>query len=209
MESNGQEILDLIEKNAQEEADHILKEAKKSAENTIEKQRQAAQQSAEKRCSSLLKRAENDAEIIGGKVSTEIKRQAGWTVLSEKNRLIQNVLDAVKIKLVNLKKTDYVPVIENLIVEAGTVLGGGLLEILLTDKDSTLPLNFNKMKKQIAKNTGVKTKLKLSKEKSKDAGVIVKGEDGQIFVDNTFEAILKRRKKELALKASKILFSEL
>ena len=209
MEINGQEILDLIQKNAQEEAGLILKDAKKSAENTIEKQRQAARQSSEKRCVSLLKRAENDAEIIRGKVSTEIKRQAGWTVLSEKNRLIQTVLDSVKNKLVNLEKADYVPVLENLIVEAGTVLGGGPLEALLTSKDSTLPLNFSKMKKQIAKNTGVKTQLKLSKEKIKDAGVIVKGQDGQIFVDNTFEAILKRRKKELTMKASKILFSEL
>ena len=209
MEVTGQEILDLILKNAQEEAEHILKDAKKSAENTIEKQRQVARQSAEKRCRSLIKRAENDAEIIRGKVSTEIKRQAGWTVLSEKNHLIQNALDAVKNKLINLKKTEYVPVLENLIVEAGTVLGGGPLEVLLTDKDSNLPLNFSKMKKQITNNTGVKTQLKLSKEKSKDAGAIVKGQDGKIFEDNTFEAILKRRKKELTMKASKILFSEL
>ena len=130
----------------------ILKDAKKSAENTIEKQRQVARQSAEKRCRSLIKRAENDAEIIRGKVSTEIKRQAGWTVLSEKNHLIQNALDAVKNKLMNLKKTEYVPVLENLIVEAGTVLGGGPLEVLLTDKDSNLPVNLSKMKKQITNN---------------------------------------------------------
>ncbi len=56
--------------------------------------------------SALLKRAANDADIIRGKVSIEIKRQAGWIVLSEKNRLITSVLDEVKNRLVNMQKSE-------------------------------------------------------------------------------------------------------
>jgi vacuolar-type H+-ATPase subunit E/Vma4 len=63
------------------------------------------------------------------------------------------------------------------------------------------------LEKKIADGTGVKTRLKISKQQTKAVGVIVKTNDGKIFVDNTFEAILSRRERELRLKIARILFS--
>ena len=154
-----------------------------------------------------MKRAENDAESIRGKVATDIKRRAGWIVLSEKNRLITNVLNEVKKRLVNLKKSEaYVPVLEKLIVDAGAVLGGGMLEVVLNENDSTL-VKLNKLEKKISDRSSVDTQLKFSEQKTKAVGVIVKTIDDRIFVDNTFEAILSRRERELRLKITRILFS--
>ena len=207
MESLGHRIIDRILKDAREEAETIVKDAKKSAETIIEKQRQSARHSAEKEAHSLLKRAENDAEIIRGKVATDIKRRAGWIVLSEKNRLITNVLNEVKKRLVNLKKSEeYVPVLEKLIVDAGAVLGGGMLEVVLNENDSTL-VKLNKLEKKISDRSSVDTQLKFSEQKTKAVGVIVKTIDDRIFVDNTFEAILSRRERELRLKITRILFT--
>ena len=207
MESTGNEIIDRILKDAREEAETIVKDAQKSAETIIEKQRQSARHSAEKEAHSLLKRAENDADIIRGKVATDIKRRAGWIVLSEKNRLITNVLNEVKKRLVNLKKSEeYVPVLEKLIVDAGAVLGGGMLEVVLNENDSTL-VKLNKLEKKISDRSSVDTQLKFSEQKTKAFGVIVKTIDDRIFVDNTFEAILSRRERELRLKITRILFS--
>lgn len=206
MESTGNEIIDRILKDAREEAETIVKDAHKSVETIIEKQRQSARHSAEKQVYSLLERAENDADIIRGKVSTDIKRQAGWTVLSEKNRLITNVLNEVKKRLVNLKKSEYAPVLEKLIVDAGAVLGGGMLEVVLNENDSTL-VKLNKLEKKISDRSGVDTQLKFSEQKTKAVGAIVKTIDDRIFVDNTFEAILRRRERELRLKIARILFS--
>jgi len=207
MESLGQRIIDRILKDAREEAETIVKDAQKSAETIIEKQRQSARHSAEKEAHSLLKRAENDADIIRGKVATDIKRRAGWIVLSEKNRLITNVLNEVKKRLVNLKKSEgYVPVLEKLIVDAGAVLGGGMLEVVLNENDSTL-VKLNKLEKKISDRSSVDTQLKFSEQKTKAVGVIVKTIDDRIFVDNTFEAILSRRERELRLKITRILFS--
>ncbi len=206
MESTGNEIIDRILKDAREEAETIVKDAHKSVETIIEKQRQSARHSAEKQVYSLLERAENDADIIRGKVSTDIKRQAGWTVLSEKNRLITNVLNEVKKRLVNLKKSEYAPVLEKLIVDAGAVLGGGMLEVVLNENDSTL-VKLNKLEKKISDRSGVDTQLKFSEQKTKAFGAIVKTIDDRIFVDNTFEAILRRRERELRLKIARILFS--
>jgi len=207
MESLGHRIIDRILKDAREEAETIVKDAQKSAETIIEKQRQSARHSAEKEAYSLLKRAENDADIIRGNVATDIKRRAGWIVLSEKNRLITNVLNEVKKRLVNLKKSEaYVPVLEKLIVDAGAVLGGGMLEVVLNENDSTL-VKLNKLEKKISDRSSVDTQLKFSEQKTKAVGIIVKTIDDRIFVDNTFEAILSRRERELRLKITRILFS--
>jgi len=208
MESSANKILDRILNDAREEAKVIIKEAKRSAEMLLEKQRQLAHQSAEKEAYSLLKRAENDADIIRGKVATDIKRRTGWVVLFEKDRLIISVLNEVKNRLVNLQKSEeYLPVLEKLIVDAGTVLDGGTLEVMLNENNLSLPLKLNKLEKKIADGTGVKTRLKISKQQIKAVGVIVKTNDGKIFVDNTFEAILSRRERELRLKIARILFS--
>ena len=208
MESSDNKIIDRILNDAREEAKAVIKEAKRSAEMLLEKQRQLASYSAEKEVCSLLKRAENEAAVIKGKVTTDIKRRAGWSVLSEKERLVTSVLNEVKNRLVNLQKSEeYLPVLEKLIVDAGTVLDGGTLEVVLNENDSSLPLKLNKLEKKIADGTGVKTQLKISKQQIKAVGVIVKTVDGRIFVDNTFEAILSRRERELRLKIARILFS--
>jgi vacuolar-type H+-ATPase subunit E/Vma4 len=208
MESSANKILDRILNDAKEEAKTIVKEAKRSAEMLLENQRQMALRNAEKEVYYLLRRAENEADIIRGKVTTDVKRRTGWVVLFEKDRLIISVLNEVKNRLVNLQKSEeYLPVLEKLIVDAGTVLDGGTLEVMLNENDSSLPLKLNKLEKKIADRTGVKTQLKFSKQQIKAVGVIVKTIDGQIFVDNTFEAILSRRERELRLKIARILFS--
>jgi vacuolar-type H+-ATPase subunit E/Vma4 len=208
MESSANKILDRILNDAKEEAKTIVKEAKRSAEMLLENQRQMALRNAEKEVYYLLRRAENEADIIRGKVSTDVKRRTGWVVLFEKDRLITSVLNEVKNRLVNLQKSEqYLPVLEKLIVDAGTVLDGGTLEVMLNENDSSLPLKLNKLEKKIADRTGVKTQLKISKKQIKTVGVIVKTIDGKIFVDNTFEAILNRHERELRLKIARIVFS--
>lgn len=208
MESSIHRINEKILEDAREKAKTIVKEAKKSAELMVENRKQSARHSAEKEVYPLLKRAENEADIIRGKITTDIKRRAGWVVLFEKDRLIISVLNEVKNRLVNLQKSEeYLPVLEKLIVDAGTVLDGGTLEVMLNENDLSLPLKLNKLEKKIADGTGVKTRLKISKQQIKAVGVIVKTNDGKIFVDNTFEAILSRRERELRLKIARILFS--
>jgi len=208
MGSSENRIIDRILKDAREEAETIVKDAQKSAEMIIEKQRLSARHSAEKEAYSMLKRAENESEIIRGKVSTDIKRRAGWIVLSEKDRLITSVLTEAKNRLVNMQNSEeYFPVLEKLIVDASAVLDGGILEVVLNEKDSTLPLKIDKLEKEISDRTGFQTQLKFSEQKTEAVGVIVKTIDDRIFVDNTFEAILSRRERKLRLKIAQILFN--
>jgi vacuolar-type H+-ATPase subunit E/Vma4 len=208
MDSSENRIIDRILNDAREEAETIVKDAQKSAETIIAKQRITARHNAEKEVYSLLKRAENEAEIIRGKVSTDIKRRAGWIVLSEKDRLITSVLTEAKNKLVNMQNSkEYFPILEKLIVDSAAVLDGGILEVLLNKKDSALPLKIEKLEKEIYDRIGVKTQLRFSDRYITAVGVIVKTVDDRIFVNNTFEVILRRHQRELRLKIAQILFS--
>ena len=169
MESSNNKIFDRILNDAREEAKAILKEAKRTAEMLLERQRKLAIHSAEKEVYSLLKRAENEAAVIKGRVITDIKRKAGWMVLSEKERLVTSVLNEVKNSLMKLQKSDeYLSVLEKLIVDAGAVLGGGTIEVMLNENDSPLPLKLDELEKKIANGTGVKTQLEISKQQIDD-----------------------------------------
>jgi len=209
MENSGNKILDHILRDAREQAEGIIADANKSAERVIEKQRNLALQNAEKISEALLNRAVNDADIIRGKVSIKIKKQADWIVLSEKNRLIASVLGEVKIKLMNMQKSEeYISYIKKLIVNAGIILDGGVLEVILSENDSKL-VQFDVLEKEISDRSGVHTHLKVSQQKNNAVGVIVKTEDDKIFVDNTIEAILGRREKELRLIIARFLFNNM
>lgn len=209
MESDIQRIVDRILQDADKKAESILKEAQKSAEALLENQRQLARQKAAEDERSLSKRAESEVGVIKGRVIADAQRRADWMILSEKERLISNVLSEVKKRLNELSKSEkYVHVLEKMVIDAGIVLGGGELQVALNRDDSSLPLKMNVLGKTITDKTGVKTQLKLSKEKIEAVGAIIKTADGRVVVDNTFEAILQRREKEIRFKIAKILFRD-
>jgi len=210
MESEMHGIVDRILDDSRKKAKSIIKEARKSADMMLEKQKESARQKAGEKVSSMLKKTESEVATIRGTVFTDVRRKASWTVLYEKERLVTHVLDEVKTKLEALSQSKkYISILETFIVDAGTVLGGGTLEVLLNKRDLTLPLKPNVLAKAITEKTGKTTQLKLSKQKIETfGGVVVKTVDGKIVADNTFEAILKRREKELRFKTARILFRD-
>jgi vacuolar-type H+-ATPase subunit E/Vma4 len=208
MEPQVKRIVDRIVHDAKKEAKSVLEDAQKSAELMLEKRKALARQKAGEKASSILKRTESEVKALREMVPTDAKRKAGWMVLSEKERLVTSVFDKVKTKLEVLSRSEkYIPLLEKMILDAGIVLGGEKLEVSLNKLDSALPLKFSILAKAIAEKTGKKTQITLSKEKNEAfGGAVVKTVDGRIVVDNTFEAILKRRERDLRFKIAKILF---
>jgi vacuolar-type H+-ATPase subunit E/Vma4 len=192
-----------------EESKSIVDDAQKSVDTMVEKRKQLALQNAKKEALVRMKNAEREAEIITGKVTMEMKREAHWKVLSEKENLANTVFKKVMERLLKLQKSeDYVPILEKLVIDAGTTLGGGKLEFSMDENMSSRRLNLNSLEVVIAEKTGVETQLVVSNDTIKSIGVKVKTMDGKIAIDNTFEAIMKRREKELRSKIMKILFED-
>jgi len=210
VEQEAQRIIDQILVDAREDAKSIIVEARKSAEMMMDKQRELGKQKAAERVSSILGKAKNEADVVRGMVYTDMRRKAGWMALSEKERLIANVLNEVRSRLIALaKRGKYVSELERIIIDAGVALGGGKLEVVLNERDSGLPLKLGAMSKVIFEKTGNRTELELSKERIETSGgVVVKTADGKVTLDNTFEDMLKRREKELRLKVARLLFRQ-
>ena len=198
----------MIVEEAKKSAEHILQDAEQSAKDTIKKQKQRGVQRANEAAKMLLKKAESEAELNKLNSIANSKIKAKWVILSKKETWIDNVLNEVKNELKTLTQSEkYLPILEKLITDAGVILGGKELEVLLNTHDSALPLRVDALTKEIGQKTGFKTKLKLSKETPQViGGAIVRTVDGKIIMDNTFDDILRRREKELRSEIAKILF---
>ena len=201
-------ITEMILEEAKKTAEHIIQEAQKAVAETLEKQRQLGVQRANESARLLLKKAESEAELNKLNSVANAKIKANWVILSKKGTWIDNVLKEAKNQLENLTQSKkYFLILEKLITEAGVILGGKELEVLLNEQDSTLPLKLDNIAKEISKKTGLKTKLRLSEEKPKViGGAIVRTANGKVIMDNTFDDILLRRENALRSKIAKILF---
>lgn len=201
-------ITDMILQEAQQSAKHIIQEAQQLAKKALEKQRQLGVQTAKESARLLLKKAESEAELNRLNSIANAKIKANWVILSKKETWIDNVLNGVKNELKILTQSkEYISILEKLITEAGIILGGKELEVLLNEQDSTLPLKLDELTKEIGQRTRFETKMRLSEEKLEViGGAIVRTANGKVIMDNTFDDILVRREKDFRFKIAEILF---
>jgi len=204
-----QSITNTLLQEAKESAKMIINDAQELSEKMITKQKQLGTKEANTNRLLMLKKATNEANMERRHKIANSKITSNWIVLSRKEEIIATVMKEVKKKLQNLTQTKkYIPILENLIIEAGVILGGKKIEVLLNEKDSILPLNFNEITKKVMSRTKTEVKMILSEEKIQViGGVVLKTNDGKVIMDNTFDDIIKQKEKILKDKISKILFN--
>ncbi|MEM2906415.1 MAG: V-type ATP synthase subunit E family protein [Candidatus Bathyarchaeia archaeon] len=205
------QVVSKILRDAEAVAEATLRKAEKAAEDLIRQQREQALKDAERAATPFLARANEEAEAARRQVLTEARSRANWNLLNEKRRLIEEALaSAVKMLVQNLRgdPSSYVKLLSHLAREGGVALGGGDLELVLNPQDVRLPLNLNAIAAQVEKETGAKTVIHVSRRRMKNVGgVLIQAEEGRRTVDNSFEGIVERRRRELEAKASQLLFA--
>src|SRR3989304_4294274 len=100
MESQAQKIVDKILRDARDNAKSIIEKTQRSAEEMLEQQRELARQKASREVAAILEKTESEAEVATVIEASEANKKAKWIILSEKNRLVTNVLDEVKTRLI-------------------------------------------------------------------------------------------------------------
>ena len=159
-------LIEAILSEAHETAEKIILDMKKTVQVTLEEQRKKGKERAREIVISIDKKAQNDSVIIKLREMASAESKAKWLILEQKHVLIENVLNQVKDELFTRIKTDkYVNVLENLIVEGGIILGATDLEVILNERDSTLPLDLDRLAEKIGEKTGTKTKITKSAKK--------------------------------------------
>jgi len=202
-------LIEALLSEAHETAEKIIHDMKKTVQDTLEEQRKKGRERAREIVISIDKKAQNNSVIIKLRDTASAESKAKWLILEKKHTLIENVLNQVKDELRTLIETDkYLHVLENLIVEGGTILDTTDLEVILNERDSTLPLDLDKLAEKIGENTGTKTKItKSGKKIDVIGGAIIQTTDGKIVMNNTFESMLNNSESEIRFKIAQTLFT--
>lgn len=148
-------------------------------------------------------KAENQAKRDLGRS----RLQAKMTFLDEKEAGIQSIFEEGRKKIASLvQSADYTQILSDLIVSAGVTLNGGNLTVSVTKADAS-KVNAGELGQKISSKTGMQTTLKLDSEepKTKLGGAVIKKED--LWIDNTFEAIIERRTESVRAEIAKILYA--
>jgi len=193
-----------IEEQSKEEAKAVLDQAEKEKERILkEAQDEISRFQAENK-----KKAEMQAENIRKKVLSgvhlEIKRQR----LRNREETISRILQAVKDKFENYRKTDmYLSFVKKLVIEGIQALDSDKIEIIPGKVEKQLLKNnvLKEIEKE-AKSIGLKIHLAMSDEILSEGGVVLRSLNGRMRFDNRFSTRIKRVEETMRLKVMKTVF---
>jgi vacuolar-type H+-ATPase subunit E/Vma4 len=177
---------------------------------------------AEKQISEIMKEAEQEKERIISEARVKAQNEAAverkravatsalkWKMqtLEDKEQYIQKTFDMAFEELRKVSGSpDYPQILSSLVVEAGVGLGGGDLTVKVRETDLSL-INARVIADRISSETGVNTTLEPSPDaKLAYGGAIV--QKGSIWIDNTFQAIFERKKRDIRTEVARVLFGD-
>jgi len=193
----SREVLD----EARGEAEQILADAKAKAD--IIRQRALEQAAAERE--EILKRARQEADHIRRQAIAAAQLQARKLQLERREKLLNNVFDAVQQRLPSIRQwSDYDQIVRQLIREAVAHLGTD--EVRIRADEQTQKLLTDEELAELSKELGVQ--LQLGAPLEHGTGVIAETIDGRRQYDNTLEARLSRQQSELRSAVYRLLMGE-
>lgn len=138
--------------------------------------------------------------IISGR-RMDLKRE----IMQEQENKIQEVLEVSKDKIENKELSEYKEDVKDLVVDGAVQLNGGKIDVHGDEKslDALNDLNLEEVSEKIEEKIGNDTSISIGEEINQ-IGVIV--EKGEVRVNNTFKARIDRKKDDLRVEISKILY---
>lgn len=178
----------------------------RSAEETEKKILEDAGSRAKENAETTIQNGRQLGEKEKQKILSTAEMQAKKVVLNSKEALINETFLKAREQFNELKKTKkYKEILIKQIVSSIGELEGKEFTVDVYEGEEL------KLTKEIVQRIGKETKrkgLKLTlNEISEDmGGVIVRGKDGKVSVNNTFDSILDRKRNEIRVRISEILF---
>ncbi|MCS7097160.1 MAG: V-type proton ATPase subunit E [Candidatus Methanomethylicia archaeon] len=201
---NLRTLLDSISLRADDMAKKIIEEAKKEGEKIIE----AAKKQAEEILNNEIKKFMQLLEVEKKQKINEINSKTAEEILKEREKIFNEVMQLLEYRLIKLRNTkEYRTLIKRLIVESCINLGGGDILVKMDSKDNNLQINLKEIIEEVKMRTNNETKINMLfvDNITRLGGAIVSSIDETITCDNTLEAIIERRKKDIR----KVLYEKL
>ncbi|MHA2366526.1 MAG: V-type ATP synthase subunit E, partial [Candidatus Hodarchaeales archaeon] len=152
----------------------------------------ATEKEIEKIKSSIVESGKGMLENESKRTLGQSRLEAKMNFLNAKEEGLQVIFTEGKLKLTSLtNSSEYSKIIADLAITAGLALGGGDLTLSLREIDKS-KVNLDSLSREISEKSGIPSKLTIeSSITTKLGGLIIN--KGDIWVDNTFEAIIDRR----------------
>ena len=182
------------------QADKIITQAKDNANNIIKK----GKKEADNIKNIILYKCNQEASLIKSKILTEANLEARKNILSEKQKIIENVFNKASESILKLDDKDYRNIIKKMILD-NIETGDETIFINHSDRIKISENFINDINKEL-KSQGEKGKLKLSTSYLPIKGGIVIG-SGKIRKNISLEFLLKKIREELEIQISKDLFN--
>jgi V/A-type H+-transporting ATPase subunit E len=201
-------LIKKILSDAEEEAKRIIDISKTKAEEIIKSKIKEAESKANEEAKLIIEEAEEKAKRITSTLISSAKIRANWNFLSERKKLIDETFERLKDELKDFTRTPkYKEFLQSLIEKSVMIAGGEEeLEVMLNEEDLE-KISLEEISKRINDKLGKNIKLiKSTSSIDTIGGVIVKSKDGKILINNTFESIIRIKRKDLEPIISHILF---
>ncbi|MDK2869935.1 MAG: V/A-type H+/Na+-transporting ATPase subunit [Pyrococcus sp.] len=196
--NEAQIITQEINREAEQKIKYILEEARKEAEKIKEE----ARKRGESRAEWILRKAKTQAELEKQRIIATARLEVRRKKLSVQEEYISRVLKEVTSKLSNLSEEEYLETVLALLKEAIKELE--VKEIRVYSNEKTLALISSRIE-EIRRELG-DVSIEIGSPIQTIGGVVVETKDGNMRVDNTFEARMARFESELRSKIAEILF---
>jgi len=201
-------IKERILQDARNEAEQIIRQAEEKAKQILHEMEKRVKDSRDKRLEEGRRYVEEAAARSLADTRVEYRR----LLSEEKEKLFEEVCRIVLEGLREFSGTEkYLETLQNLVIEAGVILGGGRLLVHLNESDKARlrAKDLGRIAKEIEKITQRETSIEIAGSPIDSIGgaiVARRGED--VSVDNTFEERLQRIREERRADVYRILFEE-
>ena len=214
----AKEIVDKIKDEANAECEIIISEAEENAERIIKEAREETELQKKKFIEAEERKGVEEEERIV-RAARLNARKVRWDAEEEMiGKALGEAMDRIKeVKKEGFKGNSYSNILTGLIKDAAmSIIAGSSasskLEVMLSEEDADASFVTPDMLKKISAEIsagGVNVLLSLSNERIKSAGgIIVRGQDGKIEVNNTFEQRMARFSTSLREEIVKNLFTK-
>jgi len=182
------------------QADKIIAQAEDDANNIIKK----GKKEADSLKNVLLYKYNQEASLRKSKILTEANLEAKKIILSEKQKIIENIFDKASESILKLDDKNYRNIIRKMILD-NIETGDETIFIDHSDRIKISESFMEDINKEL-KSKGEKGELKLSTSYLSIKGGVVIG-SGKIRKNISLEFLLKKIREELEIQISKDLFN--
>ncbi|MFP4050617.1 MAG: V-type ATP synthase subunit E [Thermoplasmata archaeon] len=188
-----EKIIERIEKDAQRKSDNILAREEEKAEELKEE----IEREKERRLDEIRKKKEREIKTMKNRILSQAKLEARKKKLNTREDMMEKVFENTKNRVKKTDPLEYKNYLHDAVEKSTDVLGGNIT------------IYCNKESEDIVKDIvdDIDSSIKVANSLKSIGGIKASSEKGA-EIDLTFEANLKRIKKDLRKEISDILFAE-